>query len=167
MSDETDAARRKRTGLTAACLAGAIVAAVAGVSAWYWHSRLNTAENRLVGVWLFARKDGVRVYLHFQPDRTFRYWTSAGAEESGTWKISGDEWILSFRNTNHGPPNSAWSLVEHELDRFQHPAAWADYVVTSTLEDVSSSTFRVRDHRDNAEVLYRRVDSTAQPPYPR
>jgi len=173
MSDKTDATRRKRTVLTVGCVAGAIVAAVASVSAWYWYSRLNPVENQLLGEWSFARKDGSRVFFnHFQSDRTFSYWTSdksgsADNDASGTWKISGDELILSFVGLDHAPPKSMWSFIENEVDRLRNPAAWADYVVTFVLEDVSSSTVRVRDTRDNAEIVYRRVDSTAQQARPR
>jgi hypothetical protein len=169
MSDDSGATRRKRIRAVT-CVAGAIVAVVASVSAWYWHSRLNPVEIQLLGGWSFARKDGSRVFfLHFQPDRTFSYWTSGTADNnaSGTWKIAGDELILSFRNLDHGTPKSTWSLIENEVDRLRNPAAWADYVATFTLEDISQSTIRMRDHRDNAEIVYRRVDSTYQPAPPR
>ena len=151
------------------CVAGAIVAAVASLSAWYWYSRLNPVESQLLGEWSFARKDGSRVFfLHFQSDRTFSYWTSGSADNdaSGTWKISGDELILSFVGLDHAPPKSVWSFIENEVDRLRNPAAWANYVATFTLEDVSWSTVRMRDHRDKAEIVYRRVDSTAQPARP-
>jgi len=55
-----------------------------------------------------------------------------------------------------------WSFIENEVDRIQNPAAWADYVATFTLEDISPSTVRERDHRDSAEIVLRRVDSTVQ-----
>ena len=154
-----DAMRRKRTVLTVACIAGAMVAAVASVSAWHWYSQWNSVENRLLGEWSFARNDGARVFLYLQPERTFRCWTSAGADEvAGTWNISGDELILSLP---HAPPNPVRSFIAYQEDWFANPA-WEDDVVSVTLENVSSSTFRVRDHRDKAEIVYRRVDSTAQ-----
>lgn len=147
------------------CFAGAILAVVASVSAWYWHSRLNPVEIQLVGEWSFANKDGSRIFfLHLRPDRTFRYWTSGTSDNdaSGNWKIAGYELILSFRNRDQGTPKSTWSLVENEVDRIQNPAAWADYVATFTLEDISPSTVRERDHRDSAEIVLRRVDSSVQ-----
>src|ERR1700722_2184835 len=99
MSDKTDATRRRRTVLTVACVAGAMVVAVASVSAWHWYSRLNAVENRLLGEWSFARSDGFLGFVHYQPDRTFRFWTSTGnTEQPGTWKISRDELVLTFRN---------------------------------------------------------------------
>ncbi len=169
MNDETGASPRKRTVLTVVCVVGALVAAVVSVSAWYWYSRLNPLERRILGDWSFTRTDKSRGHLHFKSDRTFLCWTSTGAEDSGTWKISGDNLILSFRTIGLGPwpPDSPSTFIRQQVDRFQRPAAWADHVATFTLEDVSPSSVHMRDKQGNAELVFRRVDSVVRSANPR
>jgi hypothetical protein len=137
-------------------VAVAVVACASGF-AWYWHSRLNPLERRMLGDWSFVRTDKIRIDLRFQSDRTFRCLTSRGVEDSGTWKISGDDLIFSSPAL-FPPPKSAWSLIQQEVDRLQNPAL-ADSITTFALEDISRSVVRVHDKQVNAEIVLRRVDS--------
>jgi hypothetical protein len=170
MGDKMDATRRKRTILAVACVAGAMVVGamvviVASVTAWHWSSRGNSVENRLLGEWWFARNDGARVFLVLQPEQTFRSWTSAGVDDvAGTWNLSGDELILSLPET---PPDRQWALLASQGGAWFENPAWVEDMVSLTLENVTSSTFRVHDKRDGAEIVYRRVDSTVRSGKPR
>jgi len=135
----------------------ACVAAVVGVR---WLSRLNPVERSLVGDWSFATIDPtITRHLRLQPDRTFAIQSSNNTTPStGTWKVSGRQLLLSLHADFRGPPRSFSAWVDIQIDRVQNPQAWADFVTSFTLEEVTAGSARLRES-DGKEVVFHRIDS--------
>jgi hypothetical protein len=135
----------------------ACVAAVVGVR---WFSRLNPVERSLVGDWSFATIDPtITRHLRLEPNRTFVIWSSnTTSPATGTWKVSGRELLLSLHADFRGPPRSFSAWVDIQIDRVQNPQAWADFVTSFTLEEVTAGSARLRES-DGKEVVFHRIDS--------
>ena len=132
----------------------ACVAAVVGVR---WFSRLNPVERSLVGDWSFATIDPtITRHLRLEPDRTFVIWSSnTTSPATGTWKVSGRELLLSLHADFRGPPRSFSAWVDIQIDRVQNPQAWADFVTSFTLEEVTANSARLRESDGSTMVLQR------------
>ncbi len=135
----------------------ACVVAAVGVR---WFSRLNPVERSLVGDWSFATIDPtITRHLRLEPDRTFVIRSSnTTSPATGTWKVSGRELLLSLHADFRGPPRSFSAWVDIQIDRVQNPQAWADFVTSLTLEEVTAGSARLRESDGDTMVL-RRVAS--------
>jgi hypothetical protein len=137
-----------------------LLACGAAAVAVRWFSRLNPVEKSLVGDWSFATIDPrIARHLRLERDRTFVIWSSNSTTPStGTWKASGRELLLSLQANFRAPPRSFSSWVDVQIDRLQHPQAWADFVTSFTLEEVTAGSARLREP-DGSKMILRRVAS--------
>jgi hypothetical protein len=150
-------AMRRWLPMGLATLVLACVAAAVGVR---WFSRLNPVERSLVGDRSFATIDPtITRHLRLEPNRTFVIWSSnTTSPATGTWKVSGRELLLSLHADFRGPPRSFSAWVDIQIDRVQNPQAWADFVTSFTLEEITAGSARLRES-DGKEVVFHRIDS--------
>jgi hypothetical protein len=136
-------------------IAAGLLACLAVAWTVHWFGQLNAAEKNLIGEWSYVYpgdpKDVRQIRL--EPDRTFVVRTSKGATYSGTWRVSGQEFSLSFPTM---PPMRKQSMLAWLVSGVLNPKARQDATSRFALHDLTRQSVGLKQ-TDGNEIVFRRA----------